>query len=219
MDTNQIIKSINTEGFAADLMNFIFDYGLGTYSKTDIYDYIVYLANKHSKSSFFDMNSNFDNAVLLKVSETKIKNTRQNIALKFKGEERHDVYIDFFSKLQNGQIKVRFEDEEMFVFFIEDPFVRMTLESSLKKHQGITIDYSFNRELVKIKRTDFLTLLIKESAKGGKDEFVKTLQKHMTEEKFKTLGIKTYELLVEKLSSQLVFELIVKTALSLLTGR
>lgn len=217
MEKNKIIESIDTQGFTADLMNFIFDHGLGTYSKTDIYDYIVYLANKHSHDSFFDTNSNFDNAVLLKVSETRIKNTRQNIALKFKGEERHNVYIDFLSKLQNGQTKVIFEDEEVFTFFIEDPFIRMTLESLLKKHQGITIDYSFNRELVKIKRIDFLTLLIAESANGNKDEFVKALQKPMTAEKFKILGIKTYELLIAKLASSLVFELIVKTSLTLLT--
>lgn len=52
MDKNEIIKSINAEGFVKDLMNFIFDYGLGTYSKTDTYDYIVYIANKHSNDAF-----------------------------------------------------------------------------------------------------------------------------------------------------------------------
>ena len=49
---DKIIESINTEAFVKDLMHFIFDYGLGTYSKTDTYDYLVYLANKHSKDSF-----------------------------------------------------------------------------------------------------------------------------------------------------------------------
>ena len=38
---NDIIASINTEAFVKDLMNFIFDYGLCTYSKTDTYDYLV----------------------------------------------------------------------------------------------------------------------------------------------------------------------------------
>ena len=141
-----IIESINADAFVKDLMNFIFDYGLGTYSKTDTYDYLVYLANKHSKVSFFDANSNFDNALLFKVSKTKIKSTRQNIALKFKGEERQTVYADFLSKLYNEQIKVNFDDKDVFSFFIEDPFVRMTFENLLKKTQGITADYSFNRE-------------------------------------------------------------------------
>lgn len=145
-----IIESINADAFVKDLMNFIFDYGLGTYSKTDTYDYLVYLANKHSKASFFDANSNFDNALLFKVSKTKIKSTRQNIALKFKGEERQTVYADFLSKLYNEQIKVNFDDKDVFSFFIEDPFVRMTFENLLKKTQGITADYSFNRELTGI---------------------------------------------------------------------
>ncbi|UTC63307.1 hypothetical protein E4O05_05325 [Treponema sp. OMZ 787] len=220
MDKNEIIKSINAEGFAKDLMNFIFDYGLGTYSKTDTYDYIVYLANKYSKEAFFDANSNFDNALLFKVSETKIKNTRQNIALKFKDEERQNVFADFLSKLHDNKIKVKFDDDKTFTFFIEDPFVRMTLEGLLKKNQGITIDYSFNRELIKIKREDFITLLIEESAKGNKDEknnkdgFVKSLQKQLTTEKLKALGIKTFDILVSNLNITELFIPIVKTALS-----
>ena len=116
-EKDNIIKSINTEAFVKDLMHFIFDYGLGTYSKTDTYDYLVYLANKHSKDSFFDSNSNFDNALLFKVTETKIKNTRQNIALKFKGGERQNVYADFLSKLCDERIKVKFDDTELFFFF------------------------------------------------------------------------------------------------------
>ena len=112
-EKDNIIKSINTEAFVKDLMHFIFDYGLGTYSKTDTYDYLVYLANKHSKDSFFDSNSNFDNALLFKVTETKIKNTRQNIALKFKGGERQNVYADFLSKLCDERIKVKFDDDEL----------------------------------------------------------------------------------------------------------
>ncbi len=214
MDKNEIIKSINAEGFVKDLMNFIFDYGLGTYSKTDTYDYIVYIANKHSNDAFFDTNSNFNNAILFKVSETKIKNTRQNIALKFKGEERQKVYTDFLSKLHSGKIKVKFEDKEIFKFFIEDPFVRMTLESMLKEHQGSTIDYSFNSELIKIKREDFIALLVSESAKGKKDEFVKALQKRITAEQIKNLGLKTLDILANSLNLQELFMPIVATALS-----
>lgn len=216
-EKDNIIKSINAEAFVKDLMHFIFDYGLGTYSKTDTYDYLVYLANKHSKDSFFDSNSNFDNALLFKVSETKIKNTRQNIALKFKGKERQNVYADFLSKLCDERIKVKFDDDELFSFFIEDPFVRMTFENLLKKTQGITADYSFNRELIKINRKDFLTALVSESVKGDTDEFVKTLQKQLTTEKLKKLGIKTLDILVSNLNISDLFIPIVKTALEFVT--
>ncbi len=210
---DNIIESINAEGFVKDLMNFIFDYGLGTYSKTDTYDYIVYLANKHSNDAFFDTNSNFDNALLFKVSETRIKNTRQNIALKFKGEERQNVYADFLLKLHSGKIKVKFDDQETFTFFIEDPFVRMTLESLLKKSQGITADYSFNRELIKIKREDFITVLISESAEGNKDAFVKALQKEITADQIKKIGLKTLDIIEKSLNLTVLFEPIIKTAL------
>ena len=114
-----IIASVQADAFTQELLQFIINTGVGTYSKTDIYDYIVYLANKHSSNSFFDINSNFDNAVLFKVSETKIKNMRQNIALKFKGEERTNVYYDFFSKLKSESIKVQIpSNSDEYILFI-----------------------------------------------------------------------------------------------------
>lgn len=48
----KVIESINAEAFVNDLMHFIFDYGPGTYSKTDAYNYLVYFANKHSADAF-----------------------------------------------------------------------------------------------------------------------------------------------------------------------
>lgn len=61
---------------------------------------------------------------------------RQNIALKFKGEERTNVYYDFLSKLQNKSIKVQIpSNSDEYILFIEDPFARMTLENMLKKTQ------------------------------------------------------------------------------------
>lgn len=217
---DEIIESIDAEAFVKELMHFIFDYGLGTYSKTDTYDYIVYLANKHSKDAFFDKSSNFDNALLFKVSETKIKNSRQNIALKFKGGERQNVYADFLSKLYNGQIKVKLDANETFSFFIEDPFARMTFENLLKNSQGITADYSFNRELIKVSRKDFITALISESLPNYQDangEFIKALQKQLTGETLKKLSIKTVDILISNLNVQTVFVAVIKTALEFVT--
>lgn len=149
MNEKDILSSVQADKFTQDLLQFIINTGVGTYSKTDIYDYIVYLANKHSKNKFFDINSNFNNALLFKVSETKVKSMRQNIALKFKGEERTDVHHDFLLKLQNKGIKIQIQaDTDDYIFFIEDPFARMTLENMLKKTEGTTADYSFNREIV-----------------------------------------------------------------------
>ena len=100
-----------------------------------------------------------------------------------------------------------------FSFFIEDPFVRMTFENLLKKTQGITADYPFNRELIKVNRKDFLTALVSESVKDDTDAFVKTLQKQLTAEKLKKLGIKTLDILASNLNISDLFIPIVKTAL------
>jgi len=153
----------------------------------------------------------------LRCLKKKKKNPRQNIALKFKGEERQNIYADFLSKLRDGKIKVKFEDDELFSFFIEDPFVRMTFENLLKKTQGITADYSFNREFIKVNRKDFLTALVSESVEGDKDAFVKALQKQLTAEKLKKLGIKTLDMLVSNLNVSDLFMPIVKTALEFVT--
>ena len=125
--------------------------------------------------------------------------------------------MPFLSKLCDGRIKVKFEDDELFSFFIEDPFARMTFENLLKKTQGITADYSFNRELIKVNRKDFLTALVSESVEGDKDAFVKALQKQLTVEKLKKLGIKTVDTLVSNLNISDLFMPIVKTALEFVT--
>ena len=89
----------------------------------------------------------------------------------------------------------------------------MTFENLLKKTQGITADCSFNRELIKVNRKDFLTALVSESVEGDKDAFVKALQKQLTAEKLKKLGIKTLDMLVSNLNMSDLFMPIVKTAL------
>lgn len=93
----------------------------------------------------------------------------------------------------------------------------MTFENLLKKTQGITADYSFNRELIKVNRKDFLTALVSESVEGDKDAFVKALQKQLTAEKLKKLGIKTLDMLVSNLNVSDLFMPIVKTALEFVT--
>ncbi|UTC63867.1 hypothetical protein E4O00_08080 [Treponema sp. OMZ 788] len=154
------------------------------------------------------------------VSKSTFYYNRNNDRQAQKDEERQNVFADFLSKLHNNKIKVKFDDDKTFTFFIEDPFVRMTLEGLLKKNQGITIDYSFNRELIKIKREDFITLLIEESAKGNKDEknnkdeFVKSLQKQLTAEQIKKFGLTTLAIIEKSLNLTALFMPIIKTALS-----
>ena len=89
----------------------------------------------------------------------------------------------------------------------------MTFENLLKKTQGITADCTFHRELIKVNRKDFLTALVSESVEGDKEAFVKALQKQLTAEKLKKLGIKTLDMLVSNLNISDLFMPIVKTAL------
>ena len=103
---DKIIESINYKEFSTELLKKIFEMGIGTYSKNDMYDYILYVANKHSSERFLDKQTNYDNAVLLKVTETKIKNTKLNISLKYKNEtEKNKLFEDFLFKIPNSSCK------------------------------------------------------------------------------------------------------------------
>jgi hypothetical protein len=81
---NVTIEENSAKDFVSALWNKIADTGFNTLSKNDIYDYLLYLFNKYGDTHFLDENSNYENAVLLRVTETKIKNSKLNIALKYK---------------------------------------------------------------------------------------------------------------------------------------
>lgn len=174
----------------------------------------MYLANKHSHNSFFDINSNFDNAVLFKVSETKIKNMRQNIALKFKSEERTNVYYDFFSKLKSESIKVQIpSNSDEYILFVEDPFARMTLENMLKKNTGTTADYSFNREIVKVKRKAFVSALLEKIVGNNDKNFIEELKHETRWENIKDFSKGAAESIIKNCLTPDMFIALIKVAL------
>jgi hypothetical protein len=163
--------------------------GLGAYSKTNLYDLILHLANIHSSSRFLDTRSNYQNAVDFKVTETKIKNSKLNIALKYKTREQKGQSLsNFFSKLTprpgEGGIYL-FENREKthFEFTVEDPSVRMGLENLLKTETGSTLDHSFNSEKVKIEKICFFELIKNLSGKS-EGQILKTLDKNLNNAEF-----------------------------------
>ncbi len=170
------LETINSEEFTKDLLTSISELGLYTYSKTDLCDYIIYLANKHDQNHFFDNNSNADNARLLKVKESKIKSLRLNIGLKFKNEDADETLKRFLKKITDDKITI-IDNENFFQFFIEDPFIRMVFESKLKDLEGVTLDYSFNTERVKIEKEHFLSLLFSLDSTDS-EKLEKILKKH-----------------------------------------
>jgi hypothetical protein len=160
---DDIIASIESGGFVSELLTDIFDRGFGACSKNDLYDLILHLANRHSSLHFLDTRSNYQNAVMLKVTERKIKNSKLNIALKYKSAgENKTVLIEFLTTLTTPRSAEKLERQRTdthISFVIENPAVKMELENILKNECLTTFDYHFNTELVKIDKLDFLELL------------------------------------------------------------
>jgi hypothetical protein len=181
---NKLTESKAAEPFKNELMERILELGLGTYTKNDLYDFILYLANKHSSLKFLDKSSNYENAVAFKVSEAKIKNSKLNIALKFKGEEeKASVLADFLFRIANGRIAV-LDKGQGFEFVLDDPFVRMQFENRLKTEEGVTLDYSMNRERVAIEKVALLSFL-RRYAKAEEDHFIKELSRQLESQELK----------------------------------
>lgn len=133
--------------------------GLYTYNKTDLYDYLIYLLDKEKR--LLDK-SNDELSRLLKISPSKVSALRANISVKFMNDSEYEsLFIDFLSQISNSKnIK---EDETHYIFTIEDKAIRNFIEAKLKKHCDNTADYTLNKEKIKILKSDFITLLQKES--------------------------------------------------------
>ena len=136
----------DSDSFAKELVSKILETGFYGMSKTDLYDYVLFLMNKYSENQFLKTNSNFENARLLKLSEQKVKNLKLNINLKFVCDEPEIVIADFFSKLTEKNFH---KTDEKYEFVLDDSYTRMCIESVLKKN-GNTLDYKINTEKVQI---------------------------------------------------------------------
>ncbi|WP_270869699.1 hypothetical protein [Campylobacter sp. JMF_04 NA10] len=187
---NNDIKIKNSTELLDELWNTIKSSGLYAYSKNDIYDYLIYLINKYDENHFFDKNSNAENSRLLKISQTRIKTAKANILVKFMGQEADydEIFVNFLNNCKDNLVKFTETIEKGKIkFVLENPAIRIVLESKLKKSVSNTLDYHLNKEIVEIEINDFLNMLLKE------------LEELEAKKKIKKLSEKEQELF-EKLS-------------------
>lgn len=139
--------------------------GVYTRSKNDFYDFVLYTLNKYDQNRFLLTNDNSDNEKLLKISATKIKNSKKNISVKFmNSEELEEIFKDFLEKIQEDDYLKISEDDNNYVFIIEDVVLRSILESKLKKLTQTTLNYKLNMEIVEVNQNAFIDLLAMEVA-------------------------------------------------------
>lgn len=127
------VKDKNAVLLVNELVQKIEQTGFGSMSKNDIYDFLLYLLNKYSDNQFLENNTNFENALILKITEAKLKNSKMNINLKFKeNNDCNTVIANFLSRLTVDKLKPN-ESEDGYVFILDDNYTRMCIESVLKK--------------------------------------------------------------------------------------
>jgi hypothetical protein len=210
------ITEENAKKFVRSLWDKIMDTGFNALAKNDFYDYTLYLFNKYNKPHFLDENSNYDNAMLLKVTETKIKTSKLNITLKYKAkEEKADILKNFFRQI--AEMKIH-DKQDYFEFVLEDPSVKMAFEHELKQLLKTTLEYSINNERVKIEKSDFFQFLMQYTQKD-ESYFIKQLSSKLkNEETIKQLKngsltfIETVVSIAKDITSSVIAE-IVKTAI------
>lgn len=182
----KLIESIseeNAKNFKDDLLKQIATIGISSISKNDLLEYILFLANKYSTEKIIDKSSNFTLAIAFKTTETKIKSTKLNIALKYQQIADEPIAL-FLAKINDKHI-ILGEKDGCYTFVVEDRMIRMCLEHDLKEKMGTTLNYHENHELVSIDKTIFLEYLQKRSGKSEGDFISEYLQKKLEKEKGK----------------------------------
>ena len=146
---------------ADELAKYIHETGFNSLSKNDFYDFVLYLLDKYSNEHFFSVNSNQENAILLKVKPEKIKASRLNIYLKYlKPAEQEKSLSALIPMILDDRIRMKDHTKNSFLqLTIEDPVLRFCLDGKMKAKLGTSPDTSFNSEIVVVHKTDFYKIL------------------------------------------------------------
>ncbi len=170
--------------FGREFLERFLEQGYGTYSKSDLQDMLLYVANKASSTRFLDSMSNYDLSRVLKIPEQKINATRLNIALKFYGPDEGKLILRrFFERILDGRVLLQAEDKD-FQFVVESNVDRREIENQLKL-LGVTLNYKNNRQIAVVEKEFFLKLLLTVSERTA-DDLYKAIYKRTKKEEFKT---------------------------------
>jgi ribosomal protein S8 len=144
------------EKFSEIFLDKYFDFGFGVMPKREMDILIFHIIN--DELNLFKGKSNYEIANILGISEAKVKSLRLDISLKYKTNEITDKPYELAKRIFiEKNIPFDYRDDIIFIQ-IEDPVLKRDIESHLKS-QGFIIDFSFNREILKITPAGFLTIL------------------------------------------------------------
>ena len=187
----------DTQKIVGELWNELQTNGVYGRSKTDFYDYILYLLNKYDANHFLSSNDNATNERLLKITAARIKTAKKNISVKFMDNSEYEkIFQNFIQRIANGNIPSLEDNGKSYTMVIEDTALRSIIEAKLKRIANTTLDYKLNTELVTISHKAFVELLATESENSPENikdflkNFLKTLKDNESKNDIKQM-IKT----------------------------
>jgi len=148
---------------AQSLAGRVLDTGLGALSKTDLYDFVLYLLDAYSNEHFLFRQSNQENALLLKVTPARVNASKLNIFLKFfDNAAKNPPLREFVRHIVDGTIRLDDagkNDPGKLQLTIEDAVMRFLINGELKTVAGVAPDIRRNSEIIVLGKKDFFNLL------------------------------------------------------------
>lgn len=157
MNTITQLTDAEKTAFTEEFLEKFLTYGFGTLPKREIEILIFHLL--YHKSTLFKGQSNYDIANQLKITESRVKALKSEAGLKYEQIEHHEALEAIARLFFEYQTTRPVLEGEMIQFAMEDPVLRREFEHAVKK-LGYFIDYSFNREIVRVKAAVFLEIFI-----------------------------------------------------------
>jgi len=157
LDKEKIINSINIwEKFLEKYL----ENGFGTMTKKEVDLYIFYLLyeTKLKSKSIYEISKE------LKISEQRVKNLMKEVYLKYKTIDNKEVLKRIAKAFLDSKIDIERKDDKV-RFLLEDPILKLEFEHKVKE-LGAIIDYSFNKDVLVVKKSVFVSIFFSEALKN-----------------------------------------------------
>lgn len=179
MNTMKQLTEDEKIAFAEGFLNRFLAYGFGTLPKREIEILIFHLL--YHRSHLFSDLSNYDIANQLKISESRVKSFKAEASLKYQQVE-HLVALEEIARLFFEFHKTHpVLEGDMIQFVLEDPVLKREFEHAVK-NLGYFVDYSFNKEIVKVRTEVFLEIFVT-NFDSIEEKFIETVKENAENEK------------------------------------
>lgn len=153
--------------FSEEFLSRFLSPGFGTMPKREI-EILIFHLLLH-KTNVFKGKSNYEISNELKISESKVKSYKIEASLKYQQMVHQDALVEIAGLFfEYNKSKPSLEGDTI-VFALEDPVLKREFEHAVKE-LGYFVDYSFHREIIKVKAPIFLEIFV-QNFEGGKEIF------------------------------------------------